>query len=163
MQQTTTGWHIGSWGFWGWLETAVKGVGIIVGLLAGLQALNSGNSVVFDGNPHLAAVIWLGLICLIVVLGVPVLRITQKEIISIIFAILNALGHLGMLYSLLTIPDSRTLAIIFGVAYIAGELVKQRFLTVSGYTEAGQTTSAMINFSRLQMGIYAVFIVLVLL
>lgn len=160
MQPTTStqGWHVANWGTLGWLETGVKAVGIVAGLLA--FAASSGDFVL-GGNPNLAAVIICALFCL-VTLGALFMRIRQQEIVSLVYAIFNALGHFGMLIALLRVPADQTLPLIFGIAYIVGELVKQRFLAVSGYTEGGQTTAAMINLSRGVAAFYLIFVVLIL-
>jgi hypothetical protein len=162
MQQVSTqGWHTAEWGVWGWAETIVKLVGIGAGMLAFIQS-DSSRAFVVGGNPHLAAVILLALLVLLTV-GALAIRFGQREVISMIFAVLNFLGHVGLLIALLRVPDQRTLPIVFGVAFVLGELVKQRFLAVTGYTESGRSSSAMMNFSRGLAVVYALFTVLVLL
>ena len=58
----------------------------------------------FGDNPHLAAVILLALLTLASLAQVGI-RFTQRETISLIFAVLNLLGHLGLLIALLRVPD----------------------------------------------------------
>lgn len=163
MQQTQKQtWHVASWGFWGWAETVVKLVGIFAGFLAFFGSLSADGFIV-GGNPRLAAVLLVGFLALGFVTAVPYLRFQQREVISFIFVVLNGLGHLGLLIALLRQPQERTLPIIFAAAFVIGELVKQRFLAVSGYTEMGQSAGSMINFSRGVMGIYIVLIVLLVI
>lgn len=161
---TTTqsqGWHVANWGLWGWIETVLKLVGIGAGFLA-FFGTSSAAEMMIGGNPNLAAVILLGLLTLGLAAAV-FMRVMQKEIISLIFSILNALGHAGVLIALLRAPDQQTLLLIFAVFFVLGELAKQRFLAISGYTEAGQSASAMLTFSRVVLAIYVVFIVFILL
>ena len=161
-QQTQTqGWHVANWGLWGWIETGLKLVGIAAGILAFFNS-SSVSTLTIGGNPHLAAVILLALLTLLTI-GVIFIRIRQQEVISVIYAILSFLGHAGLLIALLRLPDQTTYAIIFGVFFALGELAKQRFLTISGYTENGMSSGSILNFSRGSMGIYIVFVILVLL
>ena len=161
-QQTQTqGWHVAKWGLWGWIETGLKAVGIVAGIIAFLSS-SSVSELTIGGHPHLAAVILLALLTLLTA-GVVFIRFTQREIVSVVYSIFNFLGHTGLLISLLHVPEQRRYAIILGVFYALGELSKQRFLAVSGYTEGGATYGSMVNFSRGLMAIYIVFVILVLL
>lgn len=154
------GWHIAKWGFWGWLETAVKAVGIGAGIVALFTALSAGGFTL-DGNPRLAAVIAFGLLTLFTFF-ITLLRFRQREIVSIIFWCFNFLGHLGALL-LLSAPAQTTLPLILAVAFVAGELVKQRFLVLAGYTENGLSTGQIVNFSRGVMVFYLIVVVLLLI
>jgi hypothetical protein len=153
--------HIARWGNLGWLETLAKAVGIIAGMVAFLSA-SSIESVPLEGFTNTAAAILLGLITLGVFFSI-LIRIYQKEIISIIFAVASALGHAGMSYYLLRGVVDNGLPLVLGVTYIIGELIKQRFLTTTGYTELGANTSLMLLASRGLMLVYIIYTVLVLL
>lgn len=154
-------WHVANWGLLGWLETAVKGIGILVAFVALIDSLGADKFIIGD-NPHLAAVILLGLLTLGMVAPLG-LRYIQKEIISMAYAVFNFLGHAALLIGLLRQPDQELYVILFGAAYIIGEVIKQRFLTTTGYTEAGQSTKGMLNFSRGVIAAYALLIILVLI
>lgn len=158
---TSNNWHVANWGLLGWLETAIKGLGMLVGFVAFVDSLGADKFIIGD-NPHLAAVILLGLLTLGFVAPL-FFRYVQKEVISMAFAVFNFLGHTALFLALVRQPDQEIYVILFGVAYIMGELVKQRFLTTTGYTEAGQSPKAMVNFSRGVMAIYALLIILVLI
>lgn len=157
MATSKPGWHIAAWGFWGWAETVVKGIGIGAGLLALVNSFN-GDDLMIGDNPRLAALVVSGLLTLftLVALG---LRIQQREIISLIFAILNFTAHVGVLLSILRVPDETTLPIVLGVSSFVGERIKDHFLIVSGYTELGQSTSQMRNFSN---GLSLIYVLLVI-
>ena len=153
-------WRTKSWGTLGWLETAAKGVGILVGMIAFFLALPL-DPIPLEGLEIAPAVLLAG-----ITLGVfasVLVRIYQKEIISIIFAIANAVGHVGMSFYLLRGTEGDTLPVIFGIAYIVGELIKQRFLSQTGYTELGAKTPMMLMASRGLMLAYILFTVLVLI
>lgn len=160
-QTNTQGWHTASWGLWGWLETAVKLVGIIFGFVA-LTQITSTGTFTLNGHPHLAAVIVLGLLTLFAV-GTIAIRIQQREIISVAFAVINALGHLAVLIALLWEPTTTTLPLLFGIAYIIGGLIKIRFLSISGYTESGLSSRMILNFTWGVIAFYAIYSVLLVI
>lgn len=153
-QQAAKGWHVADWGFWGWLETGLKLIGIVAGFVAFFNS-SAVSALTIGGSPRLAAVILVAVLALAMI-GVVFMRITQKEIISVIYSIVNALGHVALLFALLRVPTQTTLPIIFAVMFILGELAKQRFLAISGYTEGGQNSAAMVRFSRIVAAIYLV-------
>jgi hypothetical protein len=160
-QAQTQGWHVAQWGLWGWIETGLKLVGIVAGIVAFFIS-SSVSTLTIGGHPHLAAVILLALLT-VLTLGVIFIRIRQREVISIVYSVLNFLGHAGLLIAFLRIPDQRAYVLIYAIFFALGELAKQRFLAVSGYTENDATTGSMVNFSRGLTAIYIVLIVLVLL
>jgi len=163
MQQAaqTQGWHIATWGFWGWLETGFKLVGVVFSLIA-LAGVLSAGTFTLGGNPRLAAIIVLGLLTF-ASLGVTFIRFQQREVVSMAFAVLNALGHLGALIALLRLTDQPIWVILFGVFYVIGNLVKLRFLMVTGFTESGQTTQSMLRFNGVITAVYTLFVVFVLI
>lgn len=154
-------WHVANWGLLGWLETVVKLVGIGAASVGFIDSLSADKFILGD-NPHLAAVILL----LVFMPGLVVLlywRFVQKEIISMAYTVLNVLGHVALLLGLLRQPDQEIYAVIFGATYVIGELVKQRFLATTGYTEAGQSLKGMVNFSRFLTAVYLLLVILVLI
>jgi hypothetical protein len=161
VQNQTKTWHVASWGTLGWLETGAKVVGIIAGIIA-FSTASSQPQLPLAGFANTAAAILLGLMTLGVI-GSIFIRIYQREIISIIFAIASALGHAGMSFYLLRGMQDNTLPVIFGVAYIVGELIKQRFIATTGYSELGVNSSMITLGSRGLMVVYLIFTVLVLL
>ncbi len=162
MQQTASqGWHVANWGTWGWIETGLKLVAIGAGLLAFFTS-TAANDLVIGGNPELAAVILMTVMTVFLIVPL-VIRFRQQEVISMAYVILNFLGHLALLIALLRVLDSRRLPLVFAGFMVLGELSKQRFLAISGYTENGQTAGGMLNFSRAMTAVYvllAIFIVI---
>lgn len=163
MQQQTQkqGWHTSAWGSWGWLETILKLVAVAAGGIAFIQS-NTANPLVIGDNPHLAALILLGLASL-GALGQLGIRFMQREIVSFAFSILNLFGHLGLLVALLRVPNDTMLFIIFGVFYTLGQVVKVQFLRLTGYTEGGASSRGMIIVAWLMAAFYGAFAVLMLL
>ncbi len=164
MQKSTTqglGWHNEAWGMWGWIETILKLVGIVAAINLFTQT-SGATGLVIGGNPHLAGVVLLALMTL-VAFGVIYVRYTQKEILSFVFAIVNALGHLALLIALLRVPPSTTLGVLFGLMYVLGAAAKIRFLGLTGYTEGGADVKQMKRVTAIMGIIYIAFTVLVLL
>jgi len=163
MQQTAQPqkWHVAQWGTLGWLETIAKLIGIVCGWIAFSQSAAT-PQLILIGNSHLAAVIVFIILSLGAV-GMVFLRVLLRDIFSMIFAILNLTGFLSLLIAILRASDQvRGLAIAFGVLYVIGELIKQRFLATSGYTEGGTSTAGMLSISRGLMFFYIIFIVLMI-
>jgi len=136
-------WHVAQWGLLGWIETILKLIAFGAGLLAFFVSLSAPGFILL-GNPHLAAIVVL-VFATLFVLGMVVLRFQQKEIISMIFGVLQALGFLGLLFALLRIIDVKGLALVFGLFWTAGQIVKLQFLRTTGYTELGITKDGMIR------------------
>ncbi len=126
------GWRVAKWGPLGWLETALKGIGIMTGIIAFFSA-GSGPLLLADNpNPPLLAYAGVLVAVVISILGA---RVIQQEIVSIVFALFNIVGHAGMFIAIARGADLGALPVLFGAAYVAGEIVKQRFLAVTGYVE----------------------------
>lgn len=163
MQTNAKKWHVENWGVYGWAETAVKGVGIVAGISAGIAALSSGNDLMIGDNPRLAALI-VGVLATFLPLGALYIRFQQREIISMVYAIFNFVAHAGMLLALLRIPTTQQGAlIVFGIAFVLGELIKQRWLAVTGYTEMGQSRTNMSRISWAVTGLYILFVIFMLI
>ncbi|MDZ4769011.1 MAG: hypothetical protein SGJ24_07780 [Chloroflexota bacterium] len=162
MNAAPVSWHVGNWGTWGWIETGLKGVGIAAGIIALVGALGSDAPLMIGDNPELGAIILIALISLFYVFGI-ILRIMQKEVISVIYMPLAALGHLGVLLSLLRTPAMLTLPLILGIFFILGEAAKNRFLVTSGFTEAGMDSKNMIRGALGVLIFYVVYVVFLLI
>ncbi|MEM9460838.1 MAG: hypothetical protein AAGF11_42135 [Myxococcota bacterium] len=159
-QVVPEGWHVRSWSVWGRLETAAKGVGIVASA-AGVLMVTTAASIQISGLGYgLVGVV--GVLALLSIVQL-LLRIGQKEVTSLVFAVANLLGYAGLVDLVLYAPQATWVPMVFGGAYVAGELIKQRFLAVSGYTENGQSTAQMTNFSRVMAGLHALVAVLALL
>ena len=159
-QTEKIGWHVAKWGTLGWLETAIKGIGILLAWIAFAGTLGA-VGFTFRSNPHLAAVIVLIVLTLPTLL-IPFVRFQQREVVSIFYALFNLTGHVALLLALLRVPGQRGLGIAFAVCYVIGELVKQRFLATTGYSEGGAKPAQMVMVSRVIMAVYIVFAVLLL-
>jgi len=157
----TQGWHTAQWGTWGWAETILKLIGLVAGIAAFIRTISDSGFSIGSGV-HVIALVLLVLMSLASVAQLAI-RFQQRETISMIFAVVNFLGHVGLLIAVLHVPAERTLPIIFGVFYLLGQLTKIQFLRVTGYTESGATSAAMARTAAIMAAIYALFVVFVLI
>ncbi len=154
-------WHVTQWGLWAWIETILKLIAVCAGFLAFFASL-SAPGFTLRSNPHLAAIVVLGLGTLLALVMVP-LRFQQKEIISMIYRVLHALGHLGLLFALFRVVDVKGLALAFGMFWAAGQLFKLQFFRTTGYTEFGLTKDGIMRWGIGYFALYLLFAVLMLL
>ncbi|HJK96008.1 MAG TPA: hypothetical protein RMF84_02245 [Polyangiaceae bacterium LLY-WYZ-14_1] len=154
-----TAWHTRNWDTLGWLETLAKGVGIGAALAG---AFIAGAAPIAVSGVGIAAAAVAGLLALAAIVQL-LLRVKQRELISLAFAIANLLGAAALLQVVLTAPAMAWVPTTFGGAYLVGELIKQRFLAQSGYTEDGQTTRQMQRTSQVLAGLHLVLVLATLL
>lgn len=159
MQATTPaqGWHTAKWGTWGWLETIAKLVALVAAFISVLSPF-VGSTFLIIGNPNLAAWIVLILLTLGSILQLTI-RLRQQETISMIFAVLNFLGHVVLVIAVAQVPHHRVWPVLFGVFYVVGQLIKIQFLRTTGYTEDGADTPGMMRTAAIQAVLYGLFAV----
>ncbi len=151
-------WHVGDWSPLGWLETGIKLVAHVAAIIALLNALSSGTSVAPQGT-RLIQVIVLAILALLLLLAI-VDRYQEREIIAMGFVIINVIAHWGMVYALLTTPGPGSLLTIFAGLMLLGDLVKIRWLFVSGFTSRGQSTQVMVGLVSIFVIGYAIIFLL---
>ncbi|MBK9124180.1 MAG: hypothetical protein IPM16_13830 [Chloroflexi bacterium] len=151
------GWHVANWGLYGWIETALKGIALIIGLAAALSTPDA--PLMLDGHPRLLAVLLLIGLSLGTLVQVT-FRVIQREVISILFAVLNTGGHFGLVLALLRDPALQIAPLLFCGFYLLGELAKQRFLRTTGYVEGGLDSAAIIRTSLFLALVYVALILL---
>lgn len=151
------GWHVGDWSPLGWLETIIKAVAFVVAISTLINALSNGVFAAPSGA-RLVQVIVLALLSL-GLLGAIFERYTQREIIAMVFVLVNNIAHWGMVYALLTLRDVNNPLSIFAVLMLCGDVVKLVWLRVSGYTQDGRPQSIFYFLT----GFYIVGYVIILL
>jgi len=152
-------WHTAKWGAWGWAETVVKLVAIGLGLWAGKVSIFA--PWVTPGlDLRLVALVLLALATVGAVVQLT-LRIKQKETISFVFALLNLLGHLGLVWAVVHGEFPLVVAALFGGFYVLGQAIKVGFLRATGYTEEGADSAGIQRFAVIQGLIYLLFTVFV--
>jgi hypothetical protein len=130
-QSGAEGWHVVSWPPLAWLETAIKLVAIIIGIVALAQALSGGALGLPSG---ITLVQWIILVILSLGLVVAILdRLREREIVAMAFVVLNNLGHWGMVVALAAEPGPGWMLPAFAALMLFGDLVKLVFLRVHDF------------------------------
>ena len=156
-EQAGRKWYSASWPPLAWLETGIKLVAIVVGLVALIQALSSGQFGLPDG---LCLAQWVVLLLLSLgLLAAIVDRIIQREIVAMVFVILNNLGHWGMVISLASVPGPGVLLPLFAGLMLAGDLVKLVFMKVHDFKVRNTPRSVLFGLTTA----YAVGYLIILL
>lgn len=127
----TKRWYIAEWPTLAWLETALKLIAIAIGIVAFVQAL-SGGTFGLPGGIRLAQSVVLAFLSLGLVAAI-FDRFAEREIVAMVFVILNNLGHWGMVVALASKPGPAGLLIAFSALMLAGDLVKLAFLRVHDF------------------------------
>lgn len=154
----TTGWRVINWGIYGWIETALKGIALVMGIAAALNT-PSDAPLTLTGHPRLLAVLLLFGLSLGTLVQLT-FRFIQREVISVLFAVLNTAGHAGLVLALLRDPAMQIVPLLFCGFYLLGELAKQRFLRTTGYTEGGVDSATIIRASLFLALVYVALIAL---
>lgn len=124
---TRKAWHVAAWPPLAWLETAIKLVALVIGIVAFGEALDAGRFAVPEGAQ-------LGQLVVLVILSIGLLaaigdRWIEREIVAMAFVIINNAGHWSMVGALLWGEESHILA-LFAALMLAGDLVKMLFIAV---------------------------------
>lgn len=126
------GWHTARWPPLAWLETVIKLLAIAIGVATGWRALATPAFAVPAGW-QLAACAILLLLSLGLVAAIAD-RWTDREVIAMVFVVLNNLGHWGMLLSLASAHDPATNLLPFASLMLLGDVVKLVFIRVHRFT-----------------------------
>jgi hypothetical protein len=131
-ETTPPRWHVASWPPLAWLETAIKLAALILGIVALVQALDGG-TFALPGGLRLAQLIILALLSLGLVAAI-LDRLAEREIVAMIFVVINNLGHWGMVVALATEPGPGGLLLAFAGLMLLGDVVKLVFLRVHDFS-----------------------------
>jgi hypothetical protein len=133
-------WHVGEYGALGWAETALKAAAFVCAYVAFVQAL--GRSLHSPNGIHIVELALIGVaeLGLLAAIGD---RLIERETVAMVFACLNNLAHLGVLYALLAVPGPGGLVSLFCGLMLAGEAVKLVWLEAEHVTMRGLSTLAL--------------------
>lgn len=119
-------WYVARWPALAWLETLIKVAALSVAYGAAYLAITSGTFT----RPQAAS--WVELSILgILSLGLLAAiydRLIEREIIAMIFVILNNLGHWGLLVALTSEPKPTAALLTFSSLMLIGDVVKLFFI-----------------------------------
>lgn len=125
-------WHVAPWPPLAWLETVIKLTALVLGTIALVQAL-SGGTFALPGGLRMAQLVILALLSLGLVAAI-FDRFAEREIVAMIFVIINNLGHWGMVVALASEPGPGGLLLAFAGLMLLGDLVKLVFLKVHDFS-----------------------------
>ena len=131
---TTKSWYVANWAPLAWLETALKLVALVVGMTTAVSVIRNGE-LAFPSGLELVQFI------ILVVLSLGLLaaiydRVQDREIVAMVFVILNNLGHWGMVLALTAVSLTRSSNAIwlFASFMLLGDLVKLWFIKTEDFT-----------------------------
>ncbi|HSD01628.1 MAG TPA: hypothetical protein VLB81_04625 [Gaiellales bacterium] len=122
---TERSWHIGEYHPLAWAETAVKAIAFVVAYVSFVHALD--RSLHSPSGVRIAELVLLGVAELGILLTM-VVRVIERELIALGFAVFNNAAHASMLYALFAIPGPGGLLSLFCAFMLGGELIKWRWL-----------------------------------
>lgn len=149
-------WHVGSWPALAWAETALKALGIGVGVAALLTALDA--PVDGAGGPRLAAVVILAVLSLGLVAAIAD-RVAEREVVGVVFILAMNAGHWCMTVALAR-DEVAGFLVAFAALMLAGDLVKLAFLARSGFTVRAVPRAVVYGLTASYAVAYAALILL---
>ena len=151
-------WHVAKWSSLAWLETIIKSIAILIGIAALVNALSNGT---FELPPgvQLAQSVVLGILSLGLVAAI-FDRLSQRDIVSMVFVIFNNLGHWGMLIALAFIPGPAALLVYFSVLMLVGDLVKLASFKMDKFSLSGVSSTTLYGLTGFYVVGYAILLML---
>ncbi len=155
-----TGWFIARMGAWEWTETLLKLAAVGVAVWGVALSLTDGFAPTLNGR--LPQVVILGLASLGVLAAVGD-RLLTKEIISMVFVLLNNVGHWGITIALVGGLGTGTPVVAYCATMLAGDLVKLGFFLHTGLTVRNAPRGAVLGATGLFAAAYLTVLILELL
>lgn len=150
-------WRVGDWGALGWLETALKWAGAVVGVGALVTAL--GEPVDGASGVRLAQVVVLGVLSA-GLLAALADRWLEREVIGMAFIPAMLAGHVCMTVALARDDGLGSLLVAFAALMLAGDLVKLVFLATSGFRVRDVPPGAVYGLTGAYAAGYAALLVM---
>jgi len=148
-------WHVARWPILAWLETIIKLAALAIGISAGISALSAGDFAIPTGLQLVQFIILiilsLGLIAAIFD------RIADREIVAMVFVVLNNLGHWGMVLGLAAGSEG---LLMFAGLMLLGDLVKLWFIRVHDFTVRELSPRVLYALTLFYVGGYATLVLL---
>jgi hypothetical protein len=151
-------WHVADWPCLAWLETVLKLVAILIGLVALVRATSEG-AIALPSGTRLAQLIILVVLSLGLVAAV-LDRWRGREIVSMIFVLLNNAGHWGTVIALASEPGPGALLPAFASLMLLGDLVKLLFFKVHDFTVRGVSRAVLYGLTSVYIVGYLVTLLL---
>lgn len=158
--QVAKTWHVARYSGLAWLETIIKLVALAIALITFVDAYPDSG---YDFPSGSALVQWGILVLLaLALLGAIFDRILEREIIAMVFVIVNNLGHWSMVLLLTRVyADSTESAfLIFGALMLLADLIKLRLLITTRFTVRDVPFSIMVGLTLFFVVGYALILLL---
>jgi len=125
-------WYVARWPFLAWLETVIKLVALGIGIAAFVRSVSLGGLMLPVGI-QLVQFIGLGFLSLGLLVAISS-RLKEREIVAMVFVIINNLGHWGMTISLASKYPVHNSLLAFCSLMLIGDLVKIVFIRVHHFS-----------------------------
>ncbi len=156
MSGSARAWHVGRWPALAWAETALKALGVGVGVAALLTALDA--PVDGAGGARLVAVVILAVLSLGLVAAIAD-RVAEREVVGVVFILAMNVGHWCMTVALAR-DEVAGFLVAFAALMLAGDLVKLAFLARSGFTVRAVPRTVVYGLTASYAVAYAALILL---
>jgi hypothetical protein len=157
-EPTPERWHVDRWPPLAWWEMAIKLAAIPVGIVAFVQALSAG-TFGLPGGLRLVQLVILAFLSLGLVAAI-FDRLVEREVVAMVFVILNNTGHWGMVVALATQPGPGWLLVAFAGLMLAGDVVKLEFLRVHDFTARNTPPAVLFGLTSLYVVGYLIILML---
>ena len=138
MNNQKKSWYVARWPFLAWVETAIKLVALGIGSVAFVQSISVGRillAAIFD-------------------------RLTEREIVAMVFVIINNLGHWGMTFSLASGFPVSNFLLAFCSLMLIGDLIKLVFIRVHNFSVRDRSGGILYGLTSVYIFGYAVILIL---
>ena len=126
------GWHVAEWGPWGWAETVVKLVAIVVAVVA---AASDGRFPPSDGGRLSYWILALIAVVYVAAIGD---RLIDREITAMAFVVLMVIGHLAAVHAVGRADWPTGFVRTFAGLMLVGDLIKLGYFTTTRTSVRGQ-------------------------
>ena len=157
MTETTTapwsgqrGWHVANWGPWGWAETAVKLVAIVVAVVS----LADGAALAVADDHRLTYWILVG-VAVGYVLAIAD-RLMDRELVALAFLAANLVGHWSLVLVMGLDGWPGSVVVAFALLMLLGDLIKIAYFAVTGQSVRNLPPAVPIALTTTLVVAYAV-------
>ena len=157
-EPTARRWYIAQWPLLAWLETIIKLVALVIGVAALVGALSEGVFALPEGV-RLAQVIVLAVLSLGLVAAI-FDRLAEREVIAMIFVIVNNLGHWGTVVALTAPATPDWVPAAFCALMLVGDLVKLTFIRIHRFQVRDLPRAALYGLTLVYVAGYALILIL---
>lgn len=158
MNNQKKSWYVARWPFLAWVETAIKLVALGIGSVAFVQSISVGR-ILLPAGIQLVQFIVMGFLSLGLLAAI-FDRLTEREIVAMVFVIINNLGHWGMTFSLASGFPVSNFLLAFCSLMLIGDLIKLVFIRVHNFSVRDRSGGILYGLTSVYIFGYAVILIL---